>query len=89
MRRLRIKVFGRVQGVAFRHSTQAKANQLGVKGFVKNKSDGSVTIEAEAEEKVLNDFLSWCRRGPDHAIVQDIETKDIPVKNDNAFNIRY
>lgn len=89
MKRLRIKVYGRVQGVAFRHDAQNKANQLGVKGFVKNMPDGSVKIEAEAEEKILNDFVFWCREGPDLARVEDIETEVIPVKDDNTFNIRH
>ncbi|PKP49853.1 MAG: hypothetical protein CVT92_14890 [Bacteroidetes bacterium HGW-Bacteroidetes-1] len=42
-----IQIFGRVQGVGFRYYTVHKAMELGVYGFVQNKGDGSVYIEAE------------------------------------------
>lgn len=88
-KRLKIKVAGRVQGVAFRHDTQVKARQLGLKGLVKNMHDGSVYIEAEGIETALNDFVLWCREGPPPARVEDIKTEAIPVKNDTDFQIRY
>ena len=46
MKKLRIHVQGRVQGVGFRYTTKMLADQLGVTGSVKNESDGSVSIEA-------------------------------------------
>ena len=55
MKRIRIKVSGRVQGVAYRHSALTMARYMGVRGFARNLNDGSVYIEAEAEEK-LNGF---------------------------------
>jgi acylphosphatase len=88
MQRLKIKIYGRVQGVAFRHNAQMKARQLGIKGYIKNLYDDSVYIEAEASETELNKFVSWCRKGPDPARVEDIETEVIPVKNDKDFDIR-
>jgi acylphosphatase len=48
---------GRVQGVGFRYATEDIAHDLGVCGWVKNLRDGRVEIMAEAEEKVLQDFL--------------------------------
>jgi acylphosphatase len=45
-----IRISGRVQGVFFRASTKAKAEELGISGFVQNEPDGSVYIEAEGEE---------------------------------------
>jgi acylphosphatase len=45
--RIKIKVFGYVQGVFFRYTTRKVARTLGLKGFVKNLPDGSVYIEAE------------------------------------------
>ena len=64
------------------------ARYLGIGGFVKNLNDGSVCLEAEAEEKSLNDFILWCRKGPDFARVEKVETKEIPVKNESRFYIR-
>ena len=49
-----IKVFGKVQGVGFRYYTQRKAVELGITGFVQNRPDGSVYIEAEGEEEDLD-----------------------------------
>lgn len=89
MKRLKIKISGRVQGVAFRHYAQTRASQTGIKGYVKNMPDGSVEIEAEGEEKALDEFVSWCRLGPDAARVEDINIQEIPVKGDKSFNIRY
>jgi acylphosphatase len=88
MKRLKIKISGRVQGVAFRHKAQIKARQLGIKGFIKNLYDDSVYIEAEARETELNEFVLWCRKGPEPARVEDIETQVIPVLNDKDFEIR-
>ena len=88
MKRIRIKVSGRVQGVSFRHSARTMARYLGVKGFVKNMNDGSVYLEAEADESALGNFVVWCRKGPDYAQVERVETEDMPVKNDNMFNVR-
>ncbi len=88
-KRLKIKIAGRVQGVAFRHDAQIKARQLGIVGLVKNMHDGSVYIEAEGSETALNDFALWCREGPPPARVEDIETDVIPAKNDADFQIRY
>src|SRR5258706_2006965 len=62
-----INVTGKVQGVFFRASAREKAEELGVKGFVRNEPDGSVYIEAEAEEIILEQFLDWCREGPPRA----------------------
>ena len=85
-----IKVYGKVQGVFFRHFTVGKANELGVKGFVLNASDGTVEITAQAPEENLNDFISWCHHGPERARVDKVEThnvsSDIPF---NSFEVRY
>ena len=56
---------GRVQGVGFRYATFQLANQLGIKGTVKNMSDGSVFIQAQADDKLkLQKFISDIRKSP-------------------------
>ena len=72
MKRLVVKVAGRVQGVLFRHSARTHAEKLGLTGFVKNEPDGSVAIVAEGEDAALNEFLEWCRRGPPLARVDEV-----------------
>lgn len=74
-----IKVSGRVQGVFFRACAQEEARRLGLAGFVKNTDDGGVGITAQGEEKALNEFLEWCKKGPDGAMVESVQFKKTPV----------
>lgn len=88
MKRLRIHVFGRVQGVFFRASTQTIAHDLGITGWVHNEADGSVRIEAEGDEKELSQFLEWCHHGPAHAVVDSVQTEHIELTKGVDFEIR-
>jgi acylphosphatase len=85
MKHLNITIYGKVQGVFFRAATKAVADQLGVKGFVKNQQDGSVYIEAEGDEFSLDSFLTFCNEGPDKAIVEKIDVIEDDVKNYRNF----
>ncbi len=82
-----IMVSGKVQGVYFRASTEVKASEFGVSGFVKNERDGSVYIEAEADEDMLKHFIEWCRHGPERAQVTNCVVKEGPLKNFTGFRI--
>jgi len=84
-----IKVIGHVQGVFFRKSTQEKAHSLGVKGWIRNLSDGNVLINAEAETDKINELISWCKVGPQEARVDKLDISEIAIKNYNNFEIRY
>ncbi|HAQ3089996.1 TPA: acylphosphatase, partial [Enterococcus faecium] len=53
MRKVKMNVQGRVQGVGFRYMTKMVADQLGVTGTVKNEDDGSVTIEAIGNDDII------------------------------------
>lgn len=85
-----IIVRGKVQGVAFRFYTQARAKDLNIKGWVKNLPSGEVEIKAYSENaSALADFIDFCRSGPPHARVEDIDlmrSKGEPTTND--FHIR-
>jgi len=89
LKHLNIQVIGKVQGVWFRKSTQQKAQQLGLKGFVCNQSDGSVYIEAEATAKKLTDFLEWCQQGPEQAVVEKLISAEAGIKGFDSFDIRH
>ncbi len=82
-----IQVYGKVQGVFFRASTKAVADQLGVKGSVRNQADGSVLIEAEASPAILELFLEWCAEGPEKAVVEKVEKQVGLLKNYINFEI--
>jgi len=70
-----ISIYGQVQGVSFRYYTQAKAQELGVKGFVRNEAYNMVYIEAEGKENDLKALLKWCQKGPKWAKVEKVEHK--------------
>lgn len=52
---------GKVQGVFFRASAKEQADKLGLNGWVRNLSDGSVEIQVEGEKETLKRFLEWCK----------------------------
>lgn len=87
MKHINIKVTGKVQGVFFRASTKAVADQMGVRGFVKNEKDGSVYIEAEAVEMILDMFMDWCKEGPEKAKVENVEVSEGELKNYRNFEV--
>ncbi|WP_316832430.1 acylphosphatase [Pedobacter aquatilis] len=87
MKHLDIKVTGKVQGVFFRASTKAVADQMGIKGFVKNEKDGSVYIEAEAEAFILDAFIDWCKEGPEKSVVEHVEVNEGEPKNFRNFEV--
>ncbi len=78
-RRVRAVVRGRVQGVCFRASTQAEATRLGLAGWVRNRADGTVELEAEGPSKDVDQLLLWARHGPPAAKVESVEVADVPA----------
>jgi acylphosphatase len=83
-----VTLSGRVQNVGFRFATVEKAQELGVKGFVKNKPDGTVYIEAEGEAEELNRFLEWCKEGPPAAKVKGVDKQEIPIQEFTSFHVK-
>lgn len=87
MKHFDITVKGKVQGVHYRASTKAVADQLGVKGYVRNEANGDVTIAAEGDKFALEMFLEWCNEGPEYGEVTSIETNEGELKNYRNFDI--
>lgn len=83
-----IQVSGRVQGVGFRYYTKKKASEYNVNGFVQNKSDGSVYIEASGEAIDIELFIDWCKQGPGWARVSNINIGELPLREWLGFEIR-
>lgn len=74
-----ITVSGRVQQVGYRHYTRLAAQDYDIKGKIENKADGSVYIEAQGEEKNLQEFIDFCKKGPVWARVDNIDIQPIDV----------
>ena len=71
--RAHVFVSGMVQGVNFRWYTSQHARSRGVGGFVRNMDDGRVEAVFEGAEPAVNAMIDWCREGPRHARVSEVE----------------
>ena len=90
MERVRMKIKGKVQGVFFRASTREAAERYGIKGWVKNMSDGTVETVAEGEKDAIEKFIDWCRKGPADARVTDIDiVRQSPTGQFKDFSIKH
>lgn len=73
MSTLRFIVSGRVQGVGFRAGTRDKAQELGVRGYARNLTDGRVEVLASGSDTALEDLALWLHHGPPMARVDGLE----------------
>ena len=88
--RARVIVEGRVQGVFFRHHTQETAYELSVKGWVRNRWDGSVEALFEGDKKNVDQIIQWCHRGPSEARVIKVHTTWENYTGEfDDFSVRY
>jgi len=82
-----ITVKGIVQGVYYRQRTKDFANKNGVTGEIKNLPDGDVFIIATGTEEKLDEFVKWCNKGPETAVVSDVIVNKVPYREFAAFKI--
>lgn len=69
---LRVRVEGRVQGVWFRAWAAEEATKRGLRGWVRNRADGSVEVQLCGPAARVDEMVTLCRRGPPLARVQGI-----------------
>lgn len=84
-------VYGRVQGVGFRYTTQNEARRLGLTGYAKNRDDGSVEVVACGEAEQVDKLMSWLKNGgPSSARVDRVLSEPHrPREELTSFSIRY
>ena len=87
--RVRIFYNGRVQGVGFRFSFEDAAVEYGIKGFVRNRSDGSVEAVCEGEETSIERLLLHISRTMSGHIVNSEISRETPRGEFKDFQIRY
>ena len=68
----RLVITGLVQGVGFRYAMLAQARLLGIRGWVRNRRDGSVEAVIAGDPAQLEAMLDWSRSGPAGAAVDDV-----------------
>jgi acylphosphatase len=80
--RLRATVRGRVQGVGFRYVVMSEARSLGLTGFVQNRPDGSVRVEAEGPPERLDRLEDFLRGAPSPARVDEVASERLEASGE-------
>ena len=77
-----------MQGVYYRQNTAQKAQELGIRGWVRNLSDGRVESVMEGEEVNIGKILDWCKQGPADANVTEVQVINEEYKDEfTTFDI--
>ena len=87
-RTLRLVIHGRVQGVWFRESMRREAEALGIDGWVRNRSDGTVEAVIHGPPAAVEAMTAWARRGPEAARVTSLESFEHPLLATTGFEKR-
>ncbi len=90
MVRYYIVVDGQVQDVGFRYYTSRIANQYQIKGWVKNRVDGTVAIDAEGSESKMKQFLRGLKEGSRRSVVRNVRINKLTELRDyQSFQVKY
>ena len=89
MKNLHLHIEGKVQGVGFRYTAKSVARSLGLSGFATNLTGGSVYMEVQGDESQLKEFINWCRRGPERAIVDKISVEESQIVDYPGFDTKF
>jgi acylphosphatase len=76
MRSVRLRITGRVQGVGYRAWAIETARRLGLRGWVRNRADGSVEALVTGDAAAVARMIDACRDGPFAARVRDLAASD-------------
>ena len=82
--RYHVIFYGQVQGVGFRYRAYYAAYQLGLTGWVKNLYDGSVEMEVEGEEPLIDELIIFLQNRT-YVWIENMDAKSIPLEHDNGF----
>jgi acylphosphatase len=88
LRAVRVRISGGVQGVGFRYFTHREAVSLGLNGYVRNMSDGSVEAVAQGNAEMVDLFLEKLAKGPPGSRVRGIRVSEMPPAGHDGFDIR-
>ncbi|HKD33827.1 MAG TPA: acylphosphatase [Gaiellaceae bacterium] len=85
--RIHVWIRGRVQGVFFRAEARARAESLGLAGWIRNAMDGSVEAVFEGDDARVRSMVEWCRRGPSGARVDEVEAETEEPTGETGFRV--
>ncbi|OCG13345.1 hypothetical protein A9G24_07965 [Gilliamella sp. App6-5] len=91
IKKVKINVSGRVQGVGFRFFTYQQAKTLGLVGYVRNLENGDVEIIAQGDDLQIAKLTKWIENGgPASSRISHINICELLLQNDlTSFNVRY
>jgi acylphosphatase len=81
----RLRIHGRVQGVFYRGWSVAAARALGLRGWVRNRRDGSVELLFQGEAEQVETMIALCRTGPPAARVERVEVAEDEEEAPSGF----
>jgi len=84
-KRVRMLIYGRVQGVCYRAYTCEEARRLSLKGTVRNLPDGRVEVLAEGPAEDIVRLEAFCRKGPPFSHVQRVEVREEPSSKEHPL----
>ena len=84
----KVQIYGRVQGVFFRQWAVNQARELGVAGWIRNRSDGSVEAQVAGGEGAVTQMIDRMREGPSGARVDDFVMSDAEPEQVDGFSVR-
>ncbi len=82
-----VHITGRVQGVSFRAWTRERAQELGVSGWVRNRSDGSVEALVSGSSEAVETLIAALHEGPHAAEVEDVRATETETQAESEFRI--
>ena len=85
---LKLRIAGSVQSVGYRAFVAAEARGLGLNGWVRNRSDGTVEALVSGPRGTVEDFVAACARGPSGAHVRNIERSEAEAAPEPGFQMR-
>jgi len=87
MKTVRIFIKGTVQSVFFRTFIKEQADELGVRGFVRNLEDGRVEVLVEGRDEKVVEMVKRCKEGPKHAQIIEVKVEDMKNQSFEGFKI--
>lgn len=87
-RAILLRIYGRVQGVGFRAFVLANATQLGVNGWVRNRSDGSVEAFIQGNTDAVSHLIERCHQGPASSSVDGLDAVEQGLEEHMGFKVR-
>lgn len=85
MNTVHLSISGLVQGVGYRWTMAARARELGLTGWVRNRRNGSVEALVSGSAEGLEHLLAWARRGPPAAVVRDVVVTPASAPESDSF----